>query len=101
MKTQLGKRNLNADARELAVVMRQRSLRATSALDYWDQLTCFHYGKRFGITDHFRYAAATLTDYWTWAGAPFAATSATTLEDSLLKVQIAAGARSFLFYNTN
>ncbi|MEN6507040.1 MAG: hypothetical protein ABFD92_21095 [Planctomycetaceae bacterium] len=96
---QLGKRNATRDARDVAVMLQKHGMRCTSALDYWDQLTCLHYGGRHSITDHFRYAAATLTDYWTWAGAPFAAAAAVTLEDSLLKVRTSAGQRSFLYYN--
>jgi hypothetical protein len=99
MRQILGKRNLNADARELAVTMKQRSMRTTSALDYWDQLTTLHYGGRHHVTDHFRYVAATLTDYWAWAGAPFAAPAAVTLEDSLLKVNMPVAGRAFLVYD--
>ncbi len=96
---QLGKRNATRDARDVAVMLQKHGMRCTSALDYWDQLTCLHYGGRHAVTDHFRYAAATLTDYWTWAGGVFSAPAAVTIEDSLLKVRMSAGGASFLYYN--
>ncbi len=96
---QLGRRNATRDARDVAVMLQEHGMRTTSALDYHDQLTTLHYGKRFDITDHFRYATANLTDNWTWAGAPFAAAAAVTIEDSLLKVSMPVAKRAFLYYN--
>ena len=54
MAKQFGTRNAAPDSRQQHVMLRQNSVRTTSALDYWDQLVTLHYGQREGICSHFR-----------------------------------------------
>jgi len=94
----LGERHLAPDTRVLGVTLRERAVRTTSALDYWDQLMTLHYGKRPLITDHFR--EATLSDNWTWAGAPFAAPTAQSQANSVSLVTMVGALRSFMYLPT-
>lgn len=94
----LGLGNIQADARRLRPLMFQTGIRTTSALDYWDQLTCLHFGHRDRpITDHFRGTA--IDNPWTWAGAPFDTPDQIEVGDSLLRVNCDAGERAFLYYD--
>lgn len=96
MRRRLGTRNIAPDSRALHVMLRQNSVRTTSALDYWDQLVTLHYGGRVGITAHFRETTIAETGMF-WAGAPFVtpAAGSITLENSILNVSTTG--RAFLY----
>ncbi len=86
------------EMRDIAVMLSARSLRCTTALDYWDQLVTIHYGLREGIAAHFREATIAETTF-AWAGAPSFVTPATiALDNSILSMTgIAVSSTAFLY----